>query len=1122
MLKGEQKMKSLIRITALAVITAVAGIMAGCGGGGGSAPVAPQAGGSAFKLNVDLPRSGESSSEYTYSIAVSVLDYGAAGEFTSVGETTASLTWDESKEKYTGSFVVDELPSGSNFVCRVIAMQDYSATTTERMAAEATPYAYLGGIADTINDQQATELAINATSTVSTLATLYYAISKNAAITDTSVIIEDVEDAIEDTVASLIASSPSYANQFIYPYYTGGDPFVIDNWSTSMRNELLDITLSAGLEADTTAPQATSVSPASGGTVVFDGPVFTIYYNERMDSSVNLNNSATLSESGFALTLERQDATGTITITTSNADDYGTFAWTTTSVAYDTLTYTFKSNDTLAGNSLTVLVEDKSYAISTWTLPDNVKDLSGNTVAATSITTTGTISTTAAPVQSAWSPSSGSTLISTTQTISFTVSPAATCRWSLTDQDYSDMSNTCSGSGGTSQSCNVTGLSDGAASVYISCTDSSGNADTADSNTDLSYTVDATLPTISNISPTAGTTLTSSSSSITFDTDESATCRWSLMDYGYTSMSGTCSGGGTTSHSCPATGLVDGSETVYLACQDTAGGADTYLTNSAVTYTVDTTPPVGSSFSPTSASIVIAASQTVTFVTNETATCKWSLSDQSYADMSNTCSGGGTTSQSCDTGGLTEGSNSLYFACVDALSNEDTALTNDTVSYTLDTTLPAQSAWNPATSTILITTSPAISLSTDEAATCRWSLSDDAYGSMSYTCSGGGTTSHSCSVSGLSEGTDTVYIACADTGGNEESAGDNTELEYSIDISLPAQSNWSPADAASIATMSPTVTFDTDEAADCKWDLTDLAYSSMTGDCSGDGTTSQSCSVSGLVEGSNYVYLACQDTPGNQDTISSNTMLSYTVDTTPPVQSNWSPADSGTLLNTPTPLVTFTTDENADCKWSLTDQSFSAMGTYCIGAGSTSQACAVNGLLQGTQTVYFACSDTLGNSDSDTTNTELTYFVDSTLRVIEYYPADGDTGVAYDGPEFKMIFNESMDTSVDLNDSATLVTSGFALSIQDSGMTTTNITTTNALDYGSFSWTTTNSSNDTLSYTFKDNTTLSGLTLNTISPSTVYTILAWTLPVNLYDDNGNSLDYSAGPDATGSFTTAGP
>ncbi len=578
------------------------------------------------------------------------------------------------------------------------------------------------------------------------------------------------------------------------------------------------------------------------------------------------------------------------------------------------------------------------------------------------------------PTQSGWSPASGSTISSSSQIVTFTTDENADCRWSLADQAYGDMTGDCSGDGTTSISCEITGLADGARTVYLSCRDAALNADTVVTNSELSYTVDTTPPAQSSWAPTIGPT---TSASITFTTNENADCKWSLSDQAYAGMAGDCTGDGTTSQSCSVSGLVGGTNTVYFACRDLLGNADTASSNTPLVYTVDTNPPTQSGHNPANGSTFKQTSKTVNFATNKAADCKWSFSDQAYADMAGDCTGDGTTSQSCSVSGLVGGTNTVYFACADTEGNADTADTNTGITYTVDTFPPVQSGHTPV---IGSSTSPTISFSTDENARCRWSLQDKSLTQMtSAYCAGIGTTSQSCTVSGLVEGPNTIYFACMDLTAPPmiDTADTNTAFVYTVDLTPPVQSAWSPASGTVVVTTAPTVTFTTNENADCKWSLSDQAYADMAGDCSGDGTTSQSCAVSGLAAGEDQkVYFACADLYGNSDSAGTNTELSYDIipDSTPPVQSAWNPANGAVIVSI-APTITFTTNENADCKWSLSDLAYADMAGDCTGDGTTSQSCAASGLEENTNSVYLACRDSYGNADTAASNTllSLTY-----------------------------------------------------------------------------------------------------------------------------------------------------
>jgi|GEM_PF-2046330 len=113
------------------------------------------------------------------------------------------------------------------------------------------------------------------------------------------------------------------------------------------------------------------------------------------------------------------------------------------------------------------------------------------------------------------------------------------------------------------------------------------------------------------------------------------------------------------------------------------------------------------------------------------------------------------------------------------------------------------------------------------------------------------------------------------------SASDYTWEFTTADITPPVQSAWDPAKDSTLATHSPTITFNTNENADCKWSLADQAYGDMADDCDGDGTMSQSCATSGLASGAVTVYIACRDTSLNADDIATNTHVNYLINIAP-------------------------------------------------------------------------------------------------------------------------------------------------------------------------------------------------------------------------------------------------
>lgn len=229
---------------------------------------------------------------------------------------------------------------------------------------------------------------------------------------------------------------------------------------------------------------------------------------------------------------------------------------------------------------------------------------------------------------------------------------------------------------------------------------------------------------------------------------------------------------GSTSHSTIITGLSNGTNyTYYLRCQDTAGNANTV--DSLIMFSVatpsDTTPPTATITAPTNNSVLAAGTTqtTLSATTNEAATCRWSTTDQTYALMTNTFTTTGSTSHSTTISGLSNGqSYTRYIRCQDAAGNANTASVSVSFSVASDTTPPTVTITTPTGGQVFLsgTTQTTLSATTNENANCKWSTIDESYASMPNTMNGGGTTSHTATITGLIDGNSyTRYVRCADT-----------------------------------------------------------------------------------------------------------------------------------------------------------------------------------------------------------------------------------------------------------------------------------------------------------------------------------------------------------------------
>lgn len=109
------------------------------------------------------------------------------------------------------------------------------------------------------------------------------------------------------------------------------------------------------------------------------------------------------------------------------------------------------------------------------------------------------------------------------------------------------------------------------------------------------YLLDTTLPQLSNLSPTAESSLTDATPILTFETNETSNCKVSLTDESYSQMSALCSVTLGVNHSCQVPDMgADGNKIVYLACSDENGNLHNASTNIEISYTLSTTTPTPS------------------------------------------------------------------------------------------------------------------------------------------------------------------------------------------------------------------------------------------------------------------------------------------------------------------------------------------------------------------------------------------------------------------------------------------------------------------------------------------------------------------------------------------------
>ncbi len=192
---------------------------------------------------------------------------------------------------------------------------------------------------------------------------------------------------------------------------------------------------------------------------------------------------------------------------------------------------------------------------------------------------------------------------------------------------------------------------------------------------------------------------------------------------------------------------------------------------------------------------------------------------------------------------------------------------------------------------------PIILFTTNEEATCRISTDgDESYTQMSddIQCNSGNLT-HACQLPFTPDSTRviSIYISCKDNAGNENTPTNNLNEYYLVDTQPPIQSSHNPPSGSKINTTTITIRVDTDEDAKCRVSTDgDESYTQMSDDTqcstiysSNAYSSNHSCTIAGLSQGLNYIYIACQDDTEaypNQDTQSTNTMIIYNLTTQTP------------------------------------------------------------------------------------------------------------------------------------------------------------------------------------------------------------------------------------------------
>lgn len=148
----------------------------------------------------------------------------------------------------------------------------------------------------------------------------------------------------------------------------------------------------------------------------------------------------------------------------------------------------------------------------------------------------------------------------------------------------------------------------------------------------------------------------------------------------------------------------------------------------------------------------------------------------------------------------------------------------------------------------------------------------------------------------------------------------------------------------------------TRQGATCRWDLVDGPILTMSGSCSSGPRST--CDLGAMSEGTGWVWIRCAD--GAAETAGLPVLVD--IDRTAPSVLLMTPS-SPARTTAATLTVEVALDEAGACRFSHSDGAYSAMTLPCDDAAGSWARCDFTGLLEGTGSVYLACTDRWGNAN---------------------------------------------------------------------------------------------------------------------------------------------------------------
>lgn len=368
--------------------------------------------------------------------------------------------------------------------------------------------------------------------------------------------------------------------------------------------------------------------------------------------------------------------------------------------------------------------------------------------------------------------------------------------------------------------------------------------------------------------------------------------------------------------------------------------------------------------------------------TEDLARCRYSTVDTSYNSMGNDLDTPDGLYHSVNLGSLGEGAHTYYVRCKDFEGNANSSSAE--VSFTVgdigcigancptynpptggDTTPPTLSGLLPTGTTY--NGYVVLSVTTDEAAACRYSWYDKSYDAMTLQFTTSDKLYHTTTAALSNYGYYNYYVRCKDESGNINQTAGRITFTYKTTYTYTPPVTTTPSDttppsisglmpSGAVKTKEVTLSLSTDETASCKYGKSDLDYDLLTDSFDAMGK-SHTAGITLDAPGDYTYYVRCEDEEGNQNSISAEISFTYEKSEGPKI---YGIQPEGVIYQDLVALI-INSEESANCRYADRDIDFDQMGDFFDTSDGLLHQAAVDLGSYGFYTYYVRCEDEEGN-----------------------------------------------------------------------------------------------------------------------------------------------------------------